>query len=107
MAAPTTPIVPRPDRLERERWFECARKRVVYYSRGRAEAAAERLTREDARAGREARPWNAYHCRFCGSYHVGHERRVEPCGICDVPHRCHCWRLRSHCDDCLPLGAER
>lgn len=92
---------------ERDRWFECTRKKAIFATRAKAERVAENITKEDRAEKREARPWNAYHCRFCGSYHIGHERKVEPCGICDVPHKCHCPRLKSWCDECPALGADR
>ena len=100
-------ILPRTEREERDRWFSCTRKRMVYATRATAERVARQWTKHDRDNKVEARPWNAYHCQFCGSYHIGHERRVEPCGLCDIPHPCHCPRLKSWCDDCLPLGAER
>lgn len=31
---------------------------------------------------------------------------IEDCGICDVPHRCHCPRVKSWCDAC-PRPASR
>lgn len=27
---------------------------------------------------------------------------IDDCGICDVPHPCHCPRMRSGCDRCIP-----
>jgi hypothetical protein len=32
---------------------------------------------------------------------------VEPCGICDQVHACHCSRVKSWCDRCPPLGGGR
>ncbi len=102
MSVSTAPILS--PAVQRERWFSCARKRVVYATRDKAEKAVRLRTKFDHDNKIEARPWNAYHCAFCGSYHIGHVRKVEPCGLCDVPHRCHCPRLKSWCDACPALG---
>lgn len=111
MSASTVSIVPRETRADRQRWFECTRKRVVYATRDRAERAAVLRTQHDQVNRIEARPWTAYACRFCGSYHIGHVRKAEPCGICDRPHvgryDCHCPRLRSWCERCVPLGGDK
>ena len=102
MSASTGLILPRPDQLDRDRWAECARKQRVYETRDRAERAADIRTKWDRDHEVEARPWTAYNCRFCGSYHIGHVRKVEPCGLCDIPHKCCCPRLRSGCTQCMP-----
>jgi hypothetical protein len=93
--------------VEWKRWSTCTRKKLVFATRPAAERLAEKLTKRDRVAGVDAQPFSAYHCQFCGSYHIGHEQLVEPCGLCDVRHPCHCPRLKSWCSDCLPLGAER
>jgi hypothetical protein len=30
---------------------------------------------------------------------------IPDCGICDIPHRCHCPRLMAYCRVCVPDSA--
>lgn len=51
---------------------DCARKQP--YSRQEAEAGARRIARTEKRTGQ---PAEAYECRYCGFWHIGHPRQDD------------------------------